>query len=73
VWFTRQPTVHTSAYGEELGTHICTIVDVLAVQLRATYEVAREDGGWNERSLWCFLRDVQWDLARQCWTGSSGG
>jgi hypothetical protein len=41
--------VHTSAYGEELGTHICTIVDVLAVQLRATYEVAREDGGWKRQ------------------------
>ena len=49
--------------------HLCTVVDVLSVQLRATYEVARGDGGWTERSVFVFFNNVEWDMARQVWKG----
>ncbi len=63
--------VETTPYGEEKGQHICTIADVLSAQLRCTYEVARDDGGWTERVLWVFLRDVVWHAELQCWAGPS--
>ncbi len=50
--------------------HVCTVVDVLASQLRATYEYALpRDAGWRERSLWCFYSDVEWDTSKQEWKG----
>ena len=57
---------------EEEGEHICTVVDLLSVQLRATYEVARGDGGWTERSMFCFYADVEWSAAKQEWHGKAG-
>ena len=62
--------VEEGLYGDKPEVvHICTVVDVLSVQLRATYEVARGDGGWTERSLFVFNKDVEWDIARQSWKG----
>jgi hypothetical protein len=40
--------------------HICTVVDLLSAQFRATYEVAREDGGWVERTVFS-LYNGQWE------------
>ena len=33
------------------------VADVLAVQLRITYETQRPDGGWAEHSAFVFMRD----------------
>lgn len=52
--------------------HVCTVVDLLSVQLRATYEVQRPDGGWVERSLFCFYADVEWDASQRTWKGRAG-
>lgn len=53
--------------------HLCTVVDVLATQLRATYEYALpRDMGWKERSLWVFFRDLEWDIQKQEWKGRAG-
>jgi len=42
--------------------HVCTVVDLLASQFRATYEVARADGGWTERSVFAFYNDSNWEF-----------
>jgi hypothetical protein len=44
--------------------HICTIVSMLSVQFVASYEVAREDGGWVERTVFLFFKDegVTWKM-----------
>ena len=52
--------------------HICTVQDTLSVQLRATYEVQRKDGGWQEHSLFCFYADCEWNVAAQEWRGRAG-
>lgn len=52
--------------------HVCTVVDLLSVQLRATYESARGDGGWQEHSLFCFYADVEWQASTQQWIGKAG-
>lgn len=52
--------------------HVCTVVDLLSTQLRATYEVARGDGGWVERTLFCFYGDVEWSGRAQEWQGKRG-
>jgi hypothetical protein len=52
--------------------HICTVQDTLATQLRATYEWQRADGGWNERSLFCFYGDVEWNARAREWQGKQG-
>lgn len=52
--------------------HICTVVDLFSEMLRASYEVAREDGGWVERSVYVFYRDCEWDTREQRWVGKAG-
>lgn len=50
--------------------HVCTVQDVLASQLRATYEWRRPgNDGWNERSLWVMYRDLEWDTRKREWKG----
>lgn len=64
--------VHDSWAGEEGHEHICTVVDLLSKQLTAKYEVARPDGGWVERTLFCFYSDVEWNSRQREWIGKSG-
>lgn len=44
------------------NVHLCTVVDLLSTQFRSTYEVARADGGWVERSAWAFYNDDNWKV-----------
>jgi len=48
--------------------HTCTVTELLDTQFMATYEVARKDGGWNERVLWGFFRDhgTTWKVRGDC-------
>lgn len=41
----------------EGDVHLCTVVDLLDVQFRATYEVQRDDGGWREHSVYAFYAE----------------
>lgn len=52
--------------------HICTVTDLLSTQLTAKYEVARPDGGWVERTLFCFYSDVEWSPSLREWIGKAG-
>lgn len=52
--------------------HVCTVRDLLDTQLTAVYEYARADGGWNERTLFVFYKDVQWNIAAREWRGRAG-
>jgi len=52
--------------------HVCTVVDLLSTQLTAKYEVARKDGGWVERTLFCFYSDVEWSPSLREWIGKAG-
>lgn len=60
----------TDVYGE--NEHTCTVVDLLNVQLRATYESSLKSGGWREHSMFAFYSNVEWDTARQVWKGKAG-
>lgn len=52
--------------------HLCTVQDVLASQLRATYEYALpRDMGWRERSMWVMFTNLQWDIRKQEWQGTA--
>jgi hypothetical protein len=64
--------VHDSWAGEEGHEHICTVTDLLSTQLMAKYEFARGDGGWGERTLFCFYSDIEWDIRQQEWVGRAG-
>ena len=37
--------------------HLCTVTEMLSTQFTATYEVARADGGWIERTVFRFYKD----------------
>lgn len=64
--------VHDSWAGEEGHEHICTVRDLLSSQLTAVYEWQRPDGGWKERTLFCFYSDVEWDSRQREWIGKAG-
>ena len=67
IWLVDICTVHGTP-----SEHICTVQDTLSEMLRATYEVARADGGWTERTLFAFYRDCEWDIREQRWIGKAG-
>lgn len=52
--------------------HVCTVRDLLSTQLTAVYEWQRPDGGWKERTLFCFNSDVEWDSKAREWKGRAG-
>lgn len=47
--------------------HVCTVRDLLSTQMTCVYEYARPDGGWNERTLFVFYADCEWDIEKQEW------
>lgn len=48
---------------DRAGEHICAVRDLLSVQFTASYEVARNDGGWTEVTQFLFYTDegVTWE------------
>jgi hypothetical protein len=54
----------------EIEQHVCTVRDLLSTQMTCVYEWQRPDGGWNERTLFVFYADAEWDAAKREWIGN---
>jgi hypothetical protein len=65
-------TIKVSREDEWQTVHVCTVGELLSTQLTAVYEYQRPDGGWNERTLFCFYSDVEWDSRMREWIGRAG-
>lgn len=57
-------------YMGEHEQHVCTVRDLLSTQLTAVYEWQRPDGGWNERTLFVFYADCEWNAKAREWQGN---